>query len=121
MKEQKKEAKTEGGSEKEVFIIIKRQQHAEAVFDDSTTFRRSKKSRKSMHNVHLKTDFPDLPSVSASMFNHFEPDNDFAIRCTSIPTGRTRLKDTENLDLSLTCLLLTVTTLSWCIYQFAVL
>jgi hypothetical protein len=27
------------------------------------------------------TDFPEPPSVLASMFYHFKPDNDFAIRC----------------------------------------
>jgi beta-galactosidase beta subunit len=29
----------------------------------------------------LFTDFPESLSVLTSMFYHFEPDNDFAIRC----------------------------------------
>jgi hypothetical protein len=69
--------------EAETDYIIKRQQHAEAVFDDSTTtmFEKAKKEYAICIICISLTGFPELPSVLASMFYHFEPDNDFAIGC----------------------------------------
>jgi hypothetical protein len=82
------EAKAKIGSGKKVFNIIiitlsKRQQHAEAIFDDSTTtmFEKVKKKYAICIIWVLVTDFPGPSSILASMFFHFEHDNDFAIRC----------------------------------------
>jgi hypothetical protein len=81
------EAKTKEGSGKYVLlfiiiIIIKRQQHAKAVFDVSTTTMFEKKKKYVICIIWVSlTDFPEHPSVLASMFYHVEPDNDFAIRC----------------------------------------
>jgi hypothetical protein len=36
----------------------------------------------------MNTYFPEPSSVLASMFFHFEPDNDYAIRCIYIDKGR---------------------------------
>jgi hypothetical protein len=36
-----------------------------------------------MHNIYSLTDFPETPLALASMLYHFEPDNDFAIKCVS--------------------------------------
>jgi hypothetical protein len=58
--------------------IIKRQQHAEVVFDDYDVRKSQEKYVVCIIYVSL-TDFPELPSVSASIFYHFEPDNDFSI------------------------------------------
>jgi hypothetical protein len=45
-----------------------------------------KKVEKSMPYAYVYSliNFPEPSSVSASMFYHFEPDNDFAIRCMPI-------------------------------------
>jgi hypothetical protein len=66
--------------------IIKRQHHAKAVFDNSTTtiFEKVKKKYAICIICVSLTHFPEPSSVLASMFYHFEPDNDFAILNTRV-------------------------------------
>jgi hypothetical protein len=72
------EAKPEEGSEKYAFIIIKRQQHDKAVFDNSTTtiFEKVKKKYAICIISVSLTDLQEPSSVSASMVYHFKPNND---------------------------------------------
>jgi hypothetical protein len=65
------------------YYIIKRQQHAKAILKDSITkiFEKVKKKYAICIIWVSLTDFPEPPSISASVFYHFEPNNDFSIRC----------------------------------------
>jgi hypothetical protein len=56
---------------------LKLKQHAESVFDDSTTIMFKKVEKKNAICIICisLTDFPEPPEGLASMFYHFQPDN----------------------------------------------
>jgi hypothetical protein len=62
------------------------------------------------------TDFPEPPSVLASMFYHLEPDNDFAIRCMGVWVYWCFFVCDECVVLfsnACTCVVMETTVLSW--------